>query len=67
MRINSNNCPLVSVIMNCYNGETYLADAIKSILLQTYKNFEVIFWDNQSRDNSAYIYKSFIDKRLKYY
>jgi glycosyltransferase involved in cell wall biosynthesis len=67
MRINSNNDPLVSVIMNCYNGETYLAEAVKSILLQTYKNFEVIFWDNHSHDNSACIYKSFKDKRLKYY
>jgi glycosyltransferase involved in cell wall biosynthesis len=67
MQINSNNYPLVSVIMNCYNGETYLADALKSILLQTYKNFEVIFWDNKSYDNSAYIFKSFKDKRFKYY
>ena len=67
MRINSNNYPLVSVIMNCYNGEAYIADAVKSILDQTYKNFEVIFWDNQSRDKSAIIYKSFNDKRLKYY
>ena len=67
MQINSNNYPLVSIIMNCYNGETYLADALKSILSQTYKNFEVIFWDNQSHDNSAFIYKSFKDKRLKYY
>ena len=67
MIIDSNNCPLVSVIMNCHNGELYLAEAIKSILSQTYKNFEVIFWDNQSKDNSASIYKSFKDKRLKYY
>lgn len=67
MRINSNNYPLVSVIMNCYNGETYLAEAVKSILEQTYKNFEVIFWDNQSKDKSAIIYKSFKDIRLKYY
>ena len=67
MQINSNNYPLVSVIMNCYNGETYLADAVKSILSQTYKNFEIIFWDNQSNDNSAFIYKGFKDKRLKYY
>lgn len=67
MRINSNNYPLVSVIMNCYNGESYLAEAVKSILNQTYKNFEVIFWDNQSKDKSAIIYKSFKDKRLKYY
>ena len=67
MKINSNNYPLVSIIMNCYNGETYLADALNSILSQTYKNFEVIFWDNQSHDKSAQIYKSFKDKRLKYY
>ena len=67
MLINSNNCPLVSVIMNCYNGETYLFDSIKSILDQTYKNFEIIFWDNQSKDNSATIFKSFKDKRLKYF
>lgn len=67
MQINSNNYPLVSIIMNCYNGETYLVDAVKSILSQKYKNFEVIFWDNQSRDNSSLIYKSFKDKRLKYH
>ena len=67
MKINSNNYPLVSIIMNCYNGQTYLADAVKSILSQTYRNFEVIFLDNQSHDNSAFIYKSFKDKRLKYY
>ena len=67
MVIKSDNYPLVSVIMNCYNGELYLVEAIKSILSQTYKNFEVIFWDNKSTDNSANIYKSFNDKRLKYY
>jgi glycosyltransferase involved in cell wall biosynthesis len=67
MRINSNHYPLVSVIMNCYNGETYLAEAVKSVLLQSYRNFEVIFWDNQSQDKSATIYKGFKDKRLKYY
>jgi glycosyltransferase involved in cell wall biosynthesis len=67
MLVNSYNYPLVSVIINCYNGETYLAEAVKSVLLQTYKNFEIIFWDNQSTDSSAFIYKSFKDKRLKYY
>lgn len=67
MPINTRRLPLVSIIINCYNGEAYLADAIKSVLLQTYKNFEIIFWDNQSKDKSAIIYKSFVDKRLKYY
>jgi glycosyltransferase involved in cell wall biosynthesis len=67
MKINSNNHPLVSIIMNCYNGQSYLSESVRSILDQTYKNFEVIFWDNRSIDNSANIYKSFKDKRLKYY
>ena len=67
MPTNSKFFPLVSIIVNCYNGEDYIEDAVKSILSQTYKNFEVIFWDNQSNDQSAYIYKSFKDRRLKYY
>ena len=65
--MNCKSTPLVSVIVNCYNGETYLKDSIKSILDQSYKNFEIIFWDNQSKDQSASIYKNFKDKRLKYY
>ena len=32
--------PLVSIIINCLNGEKYLANAIKSVLDQTYKKWE---------------------------
>ena len=63
----SNNQPLVSVIMNCFNGEKYLRDAINSVISQTYKNWEIIFWDNQSNDKSAKIFKDYKDSRLKYY
>ena len=62
-----NNQPLVSVIMNCFNGEKYLRDAIDSVISQTYKNWEIIFWDNQSNDKSAKIFKDYKDGRLKYY
>ncbi len=62
-----NNQPLVSIIINCYNGEDYLEESIKSVLSQTYKNWEIIFWDNQSKDNSAKIFRSYNDKRFKYY
>ena len=63
----SNNEPLVSVIMNCYNGQKYLEESIESVLSQTYKNWELIFWDNQSADKSAEIFKLYKDKRLKYF
>lgn len=59
--------PLISVIMNCYNGETYLRESIDSVLSQTYNNWEIIFWDNQSTDNSAKIFKSYKDNRLHYF
>jgi glycosyltransferase involved in cell wall biosynthesis len=58
--------PLVSIVMNCYNGEKYLREAIESVYAQTYDNWEIIFWDNFSTDRSAEIAKSY-DKRLKYY
>ena len=53
--------------MNCFNGEKYLKYSIESILSQTYQNWELIFWDNKSTDNSAKILKSFKDKRIKYF
>ena len=59
--------PLVSVIINCFNGEKYLCEALDSVIIQTYKNWEIIFWDNQSTDKSAEIFKSYKDSRLKYY
>ena len=59
--------PLVSVIMNCHNGEKYLNQSIKSVLDQTYKNWEVIFFDNNSKDKSSVLLKKYKDKRIKYY
>ena len=61
----SNN--LVSIIMTCYNGEPFLYEAVKSILNQTYLNWELIFYDNNSNDQSEKIIKDFKDKRIKYF
>jgi glycosyltransferase involved in cell wall biosynthesis len=58
--------PLVSIVMNCYNGEKYLREAIDSVYLQTYQNWEIIFWDNASTDSTAEIAKSY-DEKLKYF
>ena len=58
--------PLVSVLINCYNGEKYVEAAIDSVIDQTYKNWEIIFWDNQSTDNSEKILKKYNDERINY-
>lgn len=58
--------PLVSVIVNCYNGEAYLGEALESVAGQTYRNWEVVFWDNASTDRSGEIARSFGPK-VKYH
>lgn len=52
--------------MNCKNGEAFLSEAIDSVYDQTYKNWEIIFWDNISTDSSAKIAQSY-DHRIKYF
>lgn len=58
--------PKVSVLMNCLNGEKYVKQAIDSVYAQTYTDWEIIFIDNASTDNTAHIANSY-DSRLKYY
>ena len=65
--INTNDQPLVSVIMNCYNGEKYIREAINSVLEQTYKHLELVIWDNCSTDHTSEIAKSYDDKRIRYF
>ena len=45
----NNKTSLVSIIMNCYNGEKYLKEAIDSGYAQTYDNWEIIFWVCQGK------------------
>jgi glycosyltransferase involved in cell wall biosynthesis len=59
--------PLISVVMNCHNGQAFLKESIKSLTSQTYKNWELIFWDNNSTDKSEEILKQFNDRRIKYF
>ena len=61
-----NDSPLVSIVMNCFNSDKFLSEALDSIYEQTYDNWEIIFWDNGSKDNSASIAKNY-DQRLKYF
>lgn len=52
--------------MNCLNCSKYLHKAIDSVYAQTYKDWEIIFWDNASTDNSPEIATSY-DEKLRYF
>ncbi len=56
---------LVSIVMPNYNSEKYVAETIKSVLDQTYENWELLFVDDCSTDNSLEIARSFNDERIK--
>lgn len=64
---NNENEPLVSFVVNCYNGEQYLDRCLQSILKQQYSNWELIFWNNASTDRSKEIFNSYEDNRFKYF
>lgn len=58
--------PKFSVIMNCHNGEKFLREALNSVYAQTFHDWEIIFWDNESTDATAQIAKSY-DNKLRYF
>lgn len=61
--------PKVSIIMPTYNGARYIADAIKSALNQTFKDFELIVVNDGSTDNTEEIVKEYQkkDNRILYF
>lgn len=58
--------PKVSIIMNCLNCARDLPQALESVRSQTLQDFEIIFWDNASTDDSAKIAQAF-GPQLKYF
>jgi glycosyltransferase involved in cell wall biosynthesis len=53
---------LVSIITPMFNSEAYISDAIKSVINQTYKNWELLLIDDCSTDKTLEIAQSFLDK-----
>lgn len=58
---------LVSIITPCYNGEKYVAQTIRSVLAQTYENWQMLIVDDGSSDRSAEIIREFArsDSRIR--
>lgn len=63
----SSGAPLVSVVTPVYNGEEYLAEAIESVLAQTYERWEYLIVDNRSEDRTGEIAEEFAvrDSRIR--
>lgn len=57
----------LSICMPTYNGATTIAATLKSILAQSYQNYEIIINDDGSTDTTEKVVKSFKDKRIKFY
>ena len=67
--VDMDHCPTVTIGMPVYNGERFIAEAIKSILSQSYENFELIVCDNASQDKTQRICRQYArkDKRIRFY
>lgn len=54
----------ITVLMPCYNAADYIADAIRSVLAQTFRNFELLIVNDGSNDDTAERVRSFNDDRI---
>ena len=59
--------PYFSVIVNCHNSDSYLTEALNSVINQSFQDFEIIVYDNASTDDTALISSAYGDKIYYYY
>lgn len=57
--------PRVSVVIPLYQTERYIAEAVRSVLAQTFDDFEVVVVDDGSSDNGPTVVRCFGDKRIR--
>lgn len=57
--------PLISVIMAAYNAAPFIAEAVGSVLAQTWERFELIVVDDGSTDGTAAVLATFTDSRIR--
>lgn len=60
----SSSVPL-TIVMPVYNGQKYLRASLDSVLAQTYRDYELVIWDDGSVDGTAHILDSYTDPRIR--
>ena len=58
------NNPKVSILIANYNNEIFISECINSLIKQTYKNIEIIFFDDFSKDDSINKIKDFKEVKI---
>ena len=53
-----NETPLVSICIPTYNGDLYIKECLNSAINQTYENIEIIISDDNSQDDTIYLFNS---------
>ncbi len=61
----SSTSPEITVLMTVYNGVAFLAEAVESVLNQTFTDFEFLIVDDASTDNSVELIRSYEDSRIR--
>jgi glycosyltransferase involved in cell wall biosynthesis len=59
------SAPTVTLLMPVFNGEAHLAEAVESVLAQTFADFELLVLDDGSTDSSGDILDAFRDRRIR--
>ncbi|MFR9165626.1 MAG: glycosyltransferase family 2 protein [Dysgonomonas sp.] len=59
--------PKISVLMPVYNAEAYLAEAIESVINQTFGDWELLIGDDGSTDDTEKIVQSYVNDKIRYY
>ncbi len=59
-KILESNTPFFSIILTVYNGELTIEDTLKSIFFQSFKNFELLIYNDGSKDNTEFVIKKFL-------
>jgi glycosyltransferase involved in cell wall biosynthesis len=66
LSIQQNNKPLVTVYMGAYNAEKYIREAMDSVLMQSFRDFELLIIDDGSADRTAEIVGTYKDSRIRF-